>query len=121
MNATQKTTILEAINAVAKMVASEYGLRIVPRIEINAKQVRQGACGFYRTTENLIVIRPSQCDLDTVAHELAHFAQFQIFGETECKASINAEVAGVHYRMQKEIEAKIKDAGLAKAIDINAF
>ena len=114
---------LETVAAIlVTMIAREYRIADDQEcvIEIST-DLRRGVSGVFKTKENRIVIRPINFDIDTLAHELAHWVQFMLFGETECSIMKNMKLAGEHYRIQKEIEAKISEWGYASDIEQAAF
>lgn len=118
MTKATKQETLSQLMITMDRVSREYGLSDDQEPWIEIKECGS-AMGFYRPSENKIQISWRHLDPNTIAHELAHWVQYQQQGESFCFSSTpTSEQTGSvlvlcyeHAALTADIEALMEQDG----------
>ena len=119
-----KDQVITIVSMIIEMASRAYGLTddCEPFTEFNSRKVGLASAHF-DVAANAIRFKLGMMDLDTIAHEIAHWVQFHRDGATQCystkpsAARYDAKLQGEHYRITQRIAQMIKLSGWNKEIE----
>lgn len=120
-----KTSLMNELQSFTGFVSREYGfVGVEPAFAFTTIKATN-TVAYYDSNENRIAFKASAFSCDTVCHELAHWVQFQLRGDTACwsmrttargKRDTTA-LAVEHARIQKHIEGLMRETGYRSRIN----
>lgn len=123
MTKTEKTELLLNAALFTEFVRRDYGIAddAEPGMRFEGSQVGPRNCrAYYSIRENTLVFRPNHFSPNVLAHELAHWVQYQLRGDTDCYSTParrrNFVLAAEHWKMQDLIEKRMKFLGYTDAL-----
>jgi len=125
MNRARKDDTTTTILMLAELVGRHYGLSddTDPQVHIGALPAHLGNAthAFYSPSANTLHFRPTYLYGQVIMHELAHWAQYALRGDTDCSstpiARRNLTLAAEHSVMQKTITALAQRTGYYAALN----
>ena len=116
-----KNELIAVIAIIQSSLSRQFGLSddCDPNIIIGGVSAAN-ASAHYSPARNELAFRPSMIWQGTIAHELAHWLQFHLEGDTDCLVSSATDNDGLQFRhdvLQKQIREHMKGCGWENEID----
>ncbi len=99
MKNTEKAKALKLIDELLNM----FQIENKPKVIIESTNCD----GYYEAVENVICIKPKSFENvdihDTIAHEIAHWLQYQLKGATKCFGTVINDLSREHAKLTEDI------------------
>jgi len=109
MNKKQKQLMKKTINSYLLPFGGSF------EFMTTADDMYNKCVGYFDPETSRIIIKQSECDSDTVSHEMAHLSQFNKWGKTQCESThYSKRDLDLYYdftRLAKKYKIMLKETG----------